>query len=236
MDADEPVEEGSGDDFTWEDPRERPRDGATLIRERSGRLELETFVPLVAQHTGLHRSEAAKVCQAGHGILVDNIETAVAQALAADLNAHDEKCFIIPAAAVIALPRAKPIHGLRLLKAELHLVDAAGHVEVVPWDKLLILAAAHVPVEKTTSTGTGGNLFTRHVSYGAAAPTGNIKCARRLAPTARPAASTRETSFAFLEGQVALMVRPAARPEVWAGRCRACGASPATAWLGLRPD
>lgn len=169
MDADEPLQDASDESFIWDDPRERPRDGATVIRERSGRLDLEIFAPLVAQHTGLHRAEAAKICQTGYGILVDNIDLAAAEALAAALQAHGEPCFVIPAAFLIPLPRAKAVHGLRLLKTELHLVDAAGHVETAPWDKLLLLAAAHVPVERTVQRIAPDNLFTRRVSYGAVA-------------------------------------------------------------------
>lgn len=169
MDADESLQEAGDETFIWEDPRERPRDGATVIRERAGRLDLETFAPLVAQHTGLHRAEAAKICQAGHGVLVDNIDVSAAEALAAALHAHGEPCFVIPAAFLIPLPRAKAIHGLRLLKRELQLVDAAGHVQTVPWDKLLLLAAAHVPVERTVQRSAPDNLFTRRVSYGAVA-------------------------------------------------------------------
>lgn len=139
------------DGESWDDPREAPRTGATIIRKRWGRLSLEVFAPLLMEYGRLHKPDATNACGRGGGILADNIEINAAEALAEALRAHGEDCFVVPAAHLVALPRERPIRAARLTRDGVALRDAAGHSESGPWKKGIVLAMAHVSVTTTTT-------------------------------------------------------------------------------------
>ena len=56
------LQDDNRDGIIWEDPREGPRDGATLIRRRSGPLDIEVFPPLLIQYAGMVKPDATKAC------------------------------------------------------------------------------------------------------------------------------------------------------------------------------
>lgn len=149
----EPVADEQADDepFFWDDPREKPREGATIVRLREGQLDLQTFPPLLMHYLGLYRGDAIRTCAQGKGIIVDNVDVGVAEGLAEAFRAHGEDCFVIPAAFLVPLPPARPVHSARPTETDLQPVDSAGRVHSAPWDKAIVLAAAHVAVE-TVST------------------------------------------------------------------------------------
>jgi hypothetical protein len=152
----------------FDDPREKPRDGVTIIRLHAGRLDLETFADLFIQHLRMLRPEATRVCLQEGGILFDNIAPEVAKALAQDLQAHGEECFLIPAADLVPLPRAKPIHAVSLTEEDVSFADATGHVESVPWGKSIVLALGHVLVEQRTDKVVHRGLLTQNVGMAGA--------------------------------------------------------------------
>jgi hypothetical protein len=134
----------------WDDPRERPRTGATIIRRRQGRLDLETFAPLVEQYTGMMLAEATAVCLHGRGIFLDNVETAAAAALAQAMLAQGADCFTIPAADLVPQVPAHYVHSARLTDADLTLTDEAGHAASAPWEKVVVIGMGQLPVVTVT--------------------------------------------------------------------------------------
>lgn len=131
-----------------EDPRQRPRTGATVIRLRLGKLNIETFSSLLAQHAGLLKLEAKTTCVQGGGVPADNLEPQGAEALAAALREAGEPCFVAPAGEMAPLPRAIPVHATRLSATDLGPLDQVGRQEKAPWDKAIVLALAGVGVER----------------------------------------------------------------------------------------
>ena len=128
------------------DPREKPRTGASVIRLRWGKLDVEACAPLLRRYTGLHRQDAAVACARTGGILADNIDPAQAPGLVAALQAAGEPCFAVPAAEVVPLPRAVPVLAARLSSTDLGPLDNLGRQEEAPWDKAIALVLAGVAV------------------------------------------------------------------------------------------
>jgi hypothetical protein len=139
------------------DPRPRQRTGASVLRLRSGRLDVATIAPLLVQHLGMSRFEAATLCAHGSGIFVDNIDLTPAQALAEAMQQRGEPCFTVSAAELVPLPRAVPIHAAHLTAGDLGPLDTVGRQEKAPWDKAVALALAEVAVVEQQRPGaTGG--------------------------------------------------------------------------------
>lgn len=200
LDAEDEEEEEGG--LIWEDPREKPRTGATLIRKRTGRLDLETFAPVVSHYVGLHRADAAAVCAHGRGILLDNIDIAAAEALAAHLQSLGEDCFVIPAEHLVPLPEERHVVRARMTREELHLYETSGEEHSAPWSRLLLLAMARVAVTTTVARPKAGNILTRKISYGAAVVGGAYGAALSAAvagsATSQHAHSTSHHTYADL--------------------------------------
>jgi hypothetical protein len=144
------------------DHRGEPRTGATVIRLRSGRLDLNTCPQVLREQGHLDHPDAAMLCAHGPGILADNLEPVRARDLAAALTAAGEPCFVVAAADVVDLPEAVVIASARLTHAELHLVDRKGAAYSCPWDQARTLIVAHVH-QDPPSPG-GGDLLRRHRS------------------------------------------------------------------------
>ncbi len=156
-------------------PGERPRTGASVIRLRLGRLDLETFPPLLMEHAGLLKLEAKTVCVQGGGILADNLEPARAQALAAAVQAAGEPCFVAPAGKMAPLPRAVPVHAARPHATDLGPVDQVGRQDKAPWDKAVALAMAGVGVERQERKVSRDDSFlTRRVGTAGAMSIGGV--------------------------------------------------------------
>jgi hypothetical protein len=141
----EELPEGAAEEETA-DRREQPRTGATVIRLRQGKLEVEACAPLLVRYAGLHRPDAAAVCARAGGMLADNLDPAQASALVAALQALGEPCFAVPAAEVVPLPRAVPIHAAQLSPTDLGPLDTVGRPQEAPWEKAIALVLAAVPV------------------------------------------------------------------------------------------
>lgn len=155
----------------FEHPEDRPRDGASLLRRRSGRLPLETFAPLFVELLGVIKADATGLCQQESGVLLDNVDPGLAEQVAAALRQRDEDCLVIPAAEVTVLPRPQPVHALRFTKSGLAFGDATGHATPLAWEELTALAVAHVAVEETKRKSTG-SVLTRNL--GAAGAFGGV--------------------------------------------------------------
>lgn len=163
--ADETIQQEDEVDRDGEDSHEKTRDGATIIRLRSGRLDIEVFPALLAEHAGIYRGDAAKVCARGDGIIVDNVDIDKAKALAKALQEHGEDCFVVPASSLVSLPRAKPIHAAHLTRPDLGPVDAAGNRESASWKDAIVLAMAGVRVEASETQTSPDGLLTRRLPY-----------------------------------------------------------------------
>lgn len=127
----------------------QPRTGASIVRLRSGRLDLETFAPIFVELLGLVKGDATHLCQHESGILLDNIPQVVAEQVAAALQQHGEDCFLIPAADVVVIDRPEPVHDIRFVKQGVVLHDKEGHPSDVPYDRLAVLAISHVIIDET---------------------------------------------------------------------------------------
>jgi hypothetical protein len=139
----------------FEDPREAPRVGATVLRLRSTRLDLETFAPLLVERLHVPKFEATKLCQLHHGMVLDNVEPAVAEAVAADLRAHGEECLVVPAAKILKLPRPHPVHAMRLSKTGLAVRSTSEDWYELHWADLSCLTMGTTAVEEVKRTSKG---------------------------------------------------------------------------------
>lgn len=151
------------DKEVFEDPRELPRTGATILRLKSGRLDLEVFTRVFVNHLKLIKSEATKLCQQESGILVDNIEPKLAEALAGELRALGEECLVIPAADLMMLPRPYPIHAVKLTRSGLSLRGTSDEWGQIAWDDLAVLALANVAFEEQHTRSTD-SVLTRRIT------------------------------------------------------------------------
>jgi hypothetical protein len=127
------------------------RTGVTIIRRCADRLALDVFVPLLTEHLGMHRTDAAMACACPAGIFVDNVPRAAAERLAAALRASGEDCAVVPAVSIAPLPVRQPVRAARLGRDGLALVDPRGRQWVEPWSDGLALAMGAVEVPATTS-------------------------------------------------------------------------------------
>ncbi len=212
--VDDELEKQNGDDETWEDPREKARDGATVIRMRCGRLDIQVFAPLLVEHAGIHRLDAPQVCARGAGILVDNISIDAAEALAEALQEHGEGCFVVPAAFVVPLPRAKPLHAARLTPSDLGPTDTVGQVEQALWRTAVALALARVSVETTQTVPSSASLLTRRMRYVGVGGIPGIAIGSALSPSTSSKTVTKSGRRTFLD---TVFLAPLRRYRVDAG-------------------
>ena len=147
-----------------EDPRTKPRTGATVIRLRTGRLDINTCPQLLVTHGKMYKPDATKVCSQGAGILADNLDPNVARALAAALEDVGEPCFVVAAAEVVPLPAAQVFTSAHLSKSELAPVDVSGKLDRCPWTQALVLSLAHVTEQVTETKAAAGNVLSRRVT------------------------------------------------------------------------
>ncbi|HEY3396969.1 MAG TPA: hypothetical protein VGM19_04845 [Armatimonadota bacterium] len=150
-----------------DDPRLRPRTGATLLRLRQGHLDIEVFPPLLMKLAGLYRPDAARVCAEGSGILLDNLDPTALEAVARALREHGEPCFVVPAAALVPLPPEHPVAHGQILKDELELRDTAGKPHGGPWNKAIVLALGELVTETQQVKHRTGSILNAKMGYGA---------------------------------------------------------------------
>ncbi|MEN6645504.1 MAG: hypothetical protein ABFE08_23920 [Armatimonadia bacterium] len=151
------------DKEVFEDPRELPRTGATILRLKSGRLDLEVFTRVFVNQLKLIKSEATKLCQQESGILVDNIDPKLAEALAGELRSLGEECVVVPAADLMMLPRPYPVHAVRLTRSGLSVRGTGEDWVQLAWDELAVLALGQVTFEEQTTRSTD-SLLTRRIT------------------------------------------------------------------------
>ena len=180
----------------FEDPRERPRVGATILRRRNTRLDLETFAPLFVRHLQAPKFEATKLCQLPHGMLLDNIDPALAETIAADLRAHGEDCVVVPAVKIISLPRPRPVHAMRLSKTGLAVRGATDDWCSLRWADLTCLAMGQAAFEEVKRT-TRGPLATRMTSPTGMGQIGAV--ASVIAPPSNTSVSKSSSQHQLLE-------------------------------------
>lgn len=147
----------------FEDPRELPRTGSTILRLKSGRLDLEVFPRVFVNRLGLLKSEATKLCQQESGILADNSEPKLAEALADDLRELGEECVTMPSADLIMLPRPYPVHAARLTRSGLCLRGTSEEWRQVAWEELAVVALGNVAFEEQHTRSTD-SLLTRRIT------------------------------------------------------------------------
>jgi len=147
----------------FEDPREKPRDGVTILRRRCGRLDLETFTPIFVYDGGLPKVEATALCQHAGGILLDNIEFDRAEKLVAALNQAGEDCFTVPAAEIIELPREVQVHRARITREHVDFVDITEKFERALWAKTVVLTMGRVTLVAEKTVTTAKSAFTRKI-------------------------------------------------------------------------
>jgi hypothetical protein len=177
------------------DPWDQPRVGATVIRLRLGKMNIETCPPLLVQHAGMLRLEAATACSHGGGFLVDNLDPKKAEAVAAALQAVGEPCFVVPAAEVVPLPRAVPVHSVHLTKTDLGPTDTVGREESAPWEVAIVLGLAGVALDQEERRpGRDQSVWSQRVgTAGAVALGGMAGVALSVAGSALRAATSTET-------------------------------------------
>lgn len=146
----------------FDDPRELPRTGATILRLRNTRLDLETFTPLFVQHLQVPKFEATKLCQLDSGTLLDNIDAALAERIAADLRARGEACVVVPAAKILKLPRPHVICAMQFHKTGVDVRGASEDWHHIRWEDLSCLAMGQVAVEEVKRTSR--SLLTRRIT------------------------------------------------------------------------
>ena len=120
------------------------RDGATVIRLRWGRLDLEALTQTLVKAGHLCEPDVARLCFLSPGILADNIDPAVAAALAAALQAQGEPCVVVRAAELVPLPPATVVSHVELSSTGLHPIVAGAAAEECPWQSATSLALAHI--------------------------------------------------------------------------------------------
>ena len=124
-----------------------PRDGVTIIRRKSGNLNLEVFAPILIQDLGMPKADATHACARPDGLFLDNIAPSAAQAIADALHAHGEDCLVVPASEIVPLPASRPVHSATLHKDGVTFTDAAGKTAEESWNSGLAVAVGHVVVE-----------------------------------------------------------------------------------------
>jgi hypothetical protein len=129
------------------------RDGATVIRLQWGRFDLEALTRTLIQAGHLTEPDAARLCFLSPGILADNIDPQVAQALAAALQAQGEPCLVVPAAELLPLPPATEVSHIQLTSTALHPIVDGVAAEECPWSSATSLALAHIHLLGTKTIG-----------------------------------------------------------------------------------
>ena len=119
-----------------------PRDGVTIIRRKSGNLNLEVFAPILIQDLGMPKADATHACARPDGLFLDNIAPSAAQAIADALHAHGEDCLVVPASEIVPLPASRPVHSATLHKDGVTFTDAA----------VIVFLPSFVPGTPVTST------------------------------------------------------------------------------------
>ncbi len=176
-------------------PAERPRSGATVIRLRLGKLNIETCPPLLMEHAGMLQLEAKTACVQGGGVLVDNIDPAGAEALVAALHETGEASFAVPAEQIVPLPRAVPVHAVNLTKTDLGPLDTVGRQEKAPWEAAIVLALGGVAAQKEERRTKGeGSVLSQPIgTAGAFAMGGMAGVALSVSGSAMRSAMSAET-------------------------------------------
>lgn len=146
----------------FEDRRELPRTGATILRVRNTRLDLETFTPLFVQHLQVPKFEATRLCQLDSGTLLDNIDPGLAERIAADLRAHGEECVVVPAVKIVKLPRPHLICAMQFHQTGVEVRGAGEDWHHIRWEDLSCLAMGQVAVEEVKRTSR--SLLTRRIT------------------------------------------------------------------------
>lgn len=182
----------------FEDPRERPRVGVSVLRRRNTRLDLETFTPLFVRHLQVPKFEATKLCQLPSGLLLDNIEEALAERVAEELRSLGEDCLVVPAAKIISLPRPYPVHAMRLSKTGLEVRSATNDWYGLRWQDLTCLAMGQAAFEEVKRT-TRGLLTRRITSPAAMGEIGVSTIATAIAPRSNVSVSKTSTQHQLLD-------------------------------------
>jgi len=182
----------------FDDPREAPRVGVTILRRRNTRLDLETFAPLFVRHLQAPKFEATRLCQLPHGMLLDNIDAALAEAIAAELRSLGEDCVVVPAAKIISLPRPHPVHAMQLSKTGMAVRSATEDWYSLRWEDLTCLAMGQVAVEEVKRT-TQGMLTRRITSPSAMGGVGVGTMATALTPHSNVSVSKSSTQHQLLD-------------------------------------
>jgi hypothetical protein len=182
----------------FEDPRELPRTGSTILRLHNTRLDLETFAPLFVRHLQAPKFEATKLCQLPSGLLLDNIEPALAEAVAQDLRTHGEDCLVVPAIKVVSLPRPHPVHAMQLSRTGLAVRSATDDWYSLRWEDLTCLAMGQAAVEQVKRT-TKGMLTRRITAPGSLGGDPLSTVASALAPRSNVSVSKTSSQHQLLE-------------------------------------
>ena len=138
------------------------RDGATVLRLRWGRLDLDTFTAAFEQTVHLCEPDARRLCFLSPGILADNADPAAASALAAALQERGEPCLVVPSAELLPLPSVTPVTHLRLTSAGVHPVAVGEEGELCPWASAAALSLAHVHGETTRVVPESTGMILEH--------------------------------------------------------------------------
>jgi len=182
----------------FEDARERPRDGASILRLRNTRLALETFAPLFVEHLRVPKFEATKLCQLDSGLLLDNIEEKLAEAIASELRARGEECIVVPAGEMVQLPRPHPAHAMRLDKTGLSVRGATEDWYHIAWTDLTCLTMGQAAFEEVKRTSRG--LLNRRITSPAAmGEIGVSTIATVIAPRSNTSVSKSSTHHELIE-------------------------------------
>jgi hypothetical protein len=182
----------------FEDARERPRDGVSILRRRNTRLDLETFAPLFARLLQVPKFEATKLCQLDSGLLLDNIEAKLAETVAAELRTRGEECLIVAAGEMVQLPRPHPVNAMRLDKQGLAVRGTTDDWYRLAWSDLTCLAMGQAAFEETKRTSRG--LLTRRITspgYMGGDPISTIASA--VAPRSNVSVSTSKSQHELIE-------------------------------------
>lgn len=182
----------------FEDARERPRDGVTILRLRNTHLDLETFAPIFVRHLQVPKFEGTKLCQLDSGVLLDNIDPALAEAVAADLRANGEECVIVPAIKIVKLPRPRPVVAMQFSKAGVAVRGATDDWYRIAWSDLRCLAMGQAAFEEVKRTSRG--LLNRRItSPGAMGEVGVSTLATAIAPRSNTTVSKSSRQHELLE-------------------------------------
>ena len=149
------MDEQDREAIIWDDPREGPRGGWTVLRRQCHPLPVEPFANILVDCGEILKPDATKICRQSGGILLDNVQEDQARRVAEGLSRNGEECLLVPAARIVDAPRALPIHSVHLTATDMGPTDAMGKRRSAPWDRCLAMAMANVEAPEKSS-GPGG--------------------------------------------------------------------------------